>query len=104
MESKNKVKARQCQKHDTEESWQKAGENGFVPLKAEFIVYDADNEKSPRFKIGDGVTNINDLPFAGEGSTSGSISITDDGNGNVTISASDGISITDDGNGNVTIK
>ena len=35
---------------------------------------------------------------------SGGITVTDDGNGNVTISTSGGVSITDDGNGNVTIK
>ena len=33
----------------------------------------------------------------------GGITVTDDGNGNVTISASGGVSVTDDGNGNVTI-
>jgi hypothetical protein len=33
----------------------------------------------------------------------GSLNITDDGNGNVTITASAGVSITDDGNGNVVI-
>lgn len=34
----------------------------------------------------------------------GSITVTDDGNGNVTITASAGVTITDDGNGNVTIE
>jgi hypothetical protein len=37
-------------------------------------------------------------------SIGGGLNITDDGNGNVTITASGGVSITDDGNGNVVIE
>ena len=58
-----KIKARQVQKHDSAENWRKAGENGFIPQDGEIIVYNADEENEVRMKIGDGKTNINDLPF-----------------------------------------
>lgn len=53
-------------KHDFEENWKKAV--NFVPLAGEFIIYDGiieDGEyiQPPRFKLGDGVTKVNDLPF-----------------------------------------
>ena len=49
-------------KHDTEENWKKA--TGFAPLESEIVVYDADTaHPQPRMKIGDGVTNVNLLPF-----------------------------------------
>lgn len=53
-------------KCDTEENWTKAV--NFVPAKDEMIVYSGIVENghyitSPRFKFGDGVTKINDLPF-----------------------------------------
>jgi hypothetical protein len=49
-------------KHDTEANWKKA--KNFIPLQAETIVYDADeNHNYERSKIGDGKTNVNDLPF-----------------------------------------
>ena len=38
-----------------------------------------------------------------ENPSSGGLNVTDDGNGNVTITSSGSVSITDDGNGNVTI-
>jgi hypothetical protein len=38
----------------------------FSPLKGEIIVYDAEGENgAARIKVGDGVTNVNDLPFIG---------------------------------------
>lgn len=40
----------------------------------------------------------------GDKGDSGGITVTDDGNGNVTIVSTGGVSITDDGNGNVVIK
>ena len=50
------------QKHDTEANWLKA--TNFTPLQGELIVYDADeNYNYARVKIGDGVTNVNELPF-----------------------------------------
>ncbi len=49
-------------KHDTEENWLKA--TGFTPKQGELIVYDIDdNYDYERIKIGDGVQNVNDLPF-----------------------------------------
>lgn len=54
--------ARIVHKHDTEENWLKA--SNFTPKQGEFIVYDVDSTHTyQRFKIGDGVTNVNDLPF-----------------------------------------
>jgi hypothetical protein len=36
----------------------------FSPLAGELIIYDPDvNNPYPRFKVGDGETNVNDLPF-----------------------------------------
>lgn len=55
------IKTRMVQKHDTSENWAKA--TNFTPLLGEIIVYDDLN----KFKIGDGNTNINDLPFANGG-------------------------------------
>ena len=50
-------------KHDIEANWNKA--TGFIPLAGEIIVYDPDeNYDYPRFKIGDGTTNVINLPFA----------------------------------------
>lgn len=62
------VKTRIQLKCDTEENWNKAGPKagspGFIPLKGELIIYSTD-ETHPfsRIKIGDGVTNIIELPF-----------------------------------------
>lgn len=50
-------------KHDTEAHWQLA--TGFTPKAGEMIIYDADANNPVRYKIGDGVTNVNALPFAG---------------------------------------
>lgn len=49
-------------KHGTEADWAQAV--NFTPLLGELIVYDADDNHSvPRIKIGDGVKNVNELPF-----------------------------------------
>lgn len=53
-------------KHDLEENWQKAV--NFIPLAGELIIYDGIIEdgqyiKMPQFKLGDGKTCINNLPF-----------------------------------------
>ena len=45
-------------KHDTAANWAKAV--NFIPSKGEVIIYD---DMDPPFKIGDGVHNVNDLPF-----------------------------------------
>lgn len=49
-------------KHDTEENWLKA--ENFIPKKGEIIVYDTDEIYDyERIKMGDGITNVNTLPF-----------------------------------------
>lgn len=59
------VLGRIVHKHDIEANWGKA--TGFIPMKGEIIVYDVDNSYNyERFKIGDGVQNVNDLPFVDE--------------------------------------
>ena len=56
------MKTRIIHKHDTEENWNKA--TNFIPKQGEIIVYDVDaTHVYERFKIGDGVTNVNSLPF-----------------------------------------
>lgn len=57
-EAKLKIKL----KHDTEANWLKA--TTFKPLEGELIIYDVDSTHSaPRFKVGDGVKVVGDLPF-----------------------------------------
>ena len=57
------ILGRIIQKHDIEANWNLATD--FIPKQGEIIVYDIDeNYTYERFKIGDGVTNVNDLPFA----------------------------------------
>lgn len=79
------IKTRIINKHATESDWKKA--TNFTPMKGELIIYDPDATYSySRFKIGNGVTNINDLPFA-DGSFGGpdaidAGSIVDDLSGN----------------------
>lgn len=52
-------------KGDTEENLQKA--TGFVPLDRELVVRKSDDKyKYPRFRLGDGQTNVNDLPILNE--------------------------------------
>lgn len=49
-------------KHDSAENWSKA--TNFTPKQGEIIVYDVDeNYDYERIKIGDGVQNVNALPF-----------------------------------------
>lgn len=56
------VNARIINKHAVEADWVKA--TNFTPKLAEIIVYDIDaNYSYERFKIGDGKTNVNKLPF-----------------------------------------
>lgn len=55
------VKTRIRHKIGTTEKWNEAGEHGFVPLEGEPIYYrDGD---VVRCKVGDGSTNVKDLPF-----------------------------------------
>ncbi len=56
------INTRMSQKHDIEANWLKA--TNFTPLVGEIIVYDEDEKNPvPRLKIGNGETNVNDLPF-----------------------------------------
>ena len=51
--------------HDTEDNWNETKE--FIPEPGELIVYDVDDNNSyERFKIGDGLTNVKELPFTTE--------------------------------------
>lgn len=60
--AETRINGRIQQKHDVEENWLKA--TGFAPKEGELVIYDADAlHPFPRFKIGDGVTNVNVLPF-----------------------------------------
>lgn len=65
-------------KSDTEENWNKAGPKdgspGFVPLLGELIVYTADNAHPfSRLKVGDGNTNVINLPFIDAGTINGDV-------------------------------
>lgn len=66
MATNNKTfNTRTQQKHDVEANWLKA--TNFIPLAGEVIVYDKDsNYPYARIKIGDGNTNVNNLPFTYE--------------------------------------
>lgn len=62
MATKKEQLTRMSQKHDIEAHW-KLAEN-FIPMAGEIIVYDSDEVYDyARFKCGDGVTKVNDLPF-----------------------------------------
>lgn len=48
-------------RHDTEAKWQKSF---YTALEGEVIIYDEDkNHTTPRIKIGNGIDDVNDLPF-----------------------------------------
>jgi hypothetical protein len=56
------LNSRIINKHDTEAHWLLA--TNFTPKQGELIVYDIDeNHDYERIKIGDGVQNVNNLPF-----------------------------------------
>ena len=56
------LNSRIIHKHDIEANWLKA--TNFIPKQGELIVYDIDDSHNyERFKIGDGVTNVNNLIF-----------------------------------------
>ena len=72
----NTIKTRIQLKSDTEANWNKAGpkdgSTGFVPLRGELIVYTADaTHPFSRLKVGDGETNVVDLPFIDSGTLNG---------------------------------
>lgn len=63
--AEKELNSRVIHKHDSAENWAKA--TNFIPKQGELIVYDADaNYKFERFKIGDGVTKVNALPFTND--------------------------------------
>lgn len=56
------LKTRIIHKHDAELNWNKA--TNFIPKQGEIIIYDIDSNHSyERIKVGDGATNVNNLPF-----------------------------------------
>lgn len=58
----NMVNGRIVLKHDTEANWNKVPE--FIPMLGEAIIFDMDDNYSyQRIKIGDGINNLNALPF-----------------------------------------
>ena len=60
--SKNTVHARIQLKNDTEINWNKSV--NFIPLLGEVIIYSADDTHPfSRLKVGDGITNVINLPF-----------------------------------------
>lgn len=66
--AEKKIQTRIQHKRDTAASWEAAKDaktnTNFIPLSGELIVYEVDTEhKRPRLKIGDGSTEINNLPF-----------------------------------------
>jgi len=72
----NTIKTRIRLKSDTEANWNKAGPKdgsaGFVPLAGELIVYSADaTHPFSRLKVGDGSTNVVNLPFIDAGTLNG---------------------------------
>ena len=57
------IQTRIKNKHDTEANWNSA--TNFTPLDGEIIVYDVDsNHPYPRYKVGDGTTLVDNLPFS----------------------------------------
>ncbi len=83
MSTEKHISARIQHKHDIEANWLKA--TTFIPKAGELIVYDietandplptqegyirTERRTSPQVKIGDGKTNVNDLPFVTSGSS-----------------------------------
>ena len=68
MATEKTLKTRVVLKHDTEANWITAGNatNPFIPKKGEVIIYDPDGTHTySRQKVGDGIKNINTLPFLG---------------------------------------
>ena len=65
--AENKTQNRRIiNKHDIEANWKKATK--FIPYNGELIVYDKDEiHNYSRFKFGDGITPVNDLPFSDKG-------------------------------------
>ena len=112
MANQKNINSRIIHKHDIEANWQLAV--NFIPKQGEIIVYDVDENYSySRFKIGDGILNVNDLPFSGDvggGSVEVDTSLTQEGMaadakavGDMINSLSKIIAV-DDGEGNIELK
>lgn len=80
------VKTRVQLKIDTAANWETAGNRGFIPKAGEPIYYKAEGGNPPRQKIGDGVTNVNDLMFVSELPT-GIVATDPNNNGNVVMAS-----------------
>jgi hypothetical protein len=74
MSTVQTIKGRIQNKHDTEAGWilsvytdatkTELRSNPFIPLVGELIIYDPDSVYHyPRFKIGNGLNNVVELPF-----------------------------------------
>ena len=62
----NTIKTRIQLKNDTEAHWDLA--TNFIPREGEAIIYSADGTHPfSRLKIGDGITNVTQLPFIDSG-------------------------------------
>lgn len=60
--AEKRINGRLVQKHDIQSNWERA--TNFTPMAGEIIIYDIDENYSyERIKIGDGVQNVNTLPF-----------------------------------------
>lgn len=69
MTSNNTIKTRIKLKSDTEQKW---SANPIIPLAGELIVYSADaTHPFSRLKVGDGSTNVVNLPFIDAGTLNG---------------------------------
>lgn len=69
MTSNNTIKTRIKLKSDTEKNW---SANPIIPLAGELIVYSADaTHPFSRLKVGDGSTNVINLPFIDSGTLNG---------------------------------
>lgn len=57
------IQTRIKHKTDTFENWKATGDDGFIPLKGEIIVYTFEEGAPYQIKIGDGLSNVNLLPY-----------------------------------------
>lgn len=63
--AEKRINGRLVQKHDVQSNWERA--TNFTPMAGEVIVYDIDENYSyERIKIGDGIQNVNTLPFVND--------------------------------------
>ena len=62
--AEKRLNSRVILKHDIEANWLKSS---FIPLAGEVVIYDVDTDYSyERLKLGDGVQNVNALPFVND--------------------------------------